>query len=498
MSRTISWEARNKWLDIGIELNLKKGDLDSIKARYNNNEDCFTEMLNLWLKTTPKPTLKDLQEALRKPAVGFDQLAEDLENEYLKNQAGLTPTKNISIKKFIASLHVLLIAVLLIGVYHTSTYTQVSVKDCYATGRGIEMAIVGEGANAVLYTVDPRGKAYHREVETVCELMHKSTGKRLDCKAKKIRGNQFQISYQPTSRGRHQLHIKVEGEHIKGSPFTITVIRKFGDPIATIPRVHPYSITLDQQGQMIIGERRNISIFNSSLKRLWSFGSPRSCPRQFENPQDIAVDSNGNLLVTDRLNHKIMKFSQDGSFITQVGKHGEGSLEFKDPHGVAIHPQNGLIYVSDTKNHRIQVINHNLTKCNNTFGTKGRKEGQLHEPYGLAFDSTGNVYVTDHQNHRIQVFTAEGEFLRQIGKEGVHEGELYYPSDITIDSEDIVYVTQTHFDYCRISLFTSEGKFLTSFKKMPEHINDHFDPRGIAVDQNGIVYVIDLPDIHLF
>ena len=83
--RRACWEARAKWIDIGIELNLKKTDLDAIQDK-NNSDQCFTEMLTLWLKQAdPLPTQKVLVEALRQPTVNLGQLAGHVERQNLSN-----------------------------------------------------------------------------------------------------------------------------------------------------------------------------------------------------------------------------------------------------------------------------------------------------------------------------------------------------------------------------------------------------------------------------
>ena len=70
-------------MDIGIELDLKKPDLDAIETNFGNDlTKCFTEMLTLWLKQVdPLPTQGALVEALRSPIVNLGQLAESVENE---------------------------------------------------------------------------------------------------------------------------------------------------------------------------------------------------------------------------------------------------------------------------------------------------------------------------------------------------------------------------------------------------------------------------------
>ena len=83
-------------------------------------------------------------------------------------------------------------------------------------------------------------------METVtCELVPE----KIDCSVKKIEASQYEISYQAITRGRHQLHVKVEGNHIKGSPFPITVIKKLGTPIKTISGVkRPWGVAVNQRG----------------------------------------------------------------------------------------------------------------------------------------------------------------------------------------------------------------------------------------------------------
>ena len=90
--RSAVWEARKEWKNIGIELDLIVTDLDVIKDSNSGNVvDCLTEMLSLWLKKVdPLPTWSTLVRALKQPAVGFEQLAEDLELVHIKDNGGLS------------------------------------------------------------------------------------------------------------------------------------------------------------------------------------------------------------------------------------------------------------------------------------------------------------------------------------------------------------------------------------------------------------------------
>ena len=371
---------------------------------------------------------------------------------------------------------------------------QLSLERCFATGKGLEVAEPGERATAVVHLVDQNRKACTTPMETVtCELVPE----KIDCSVTKMEASQYKISYQANSQGRHQLHIKVEGEHIKGSPFPVTVMKKLGTPIKIISGVkRPWGVAVNQKGEIIVGEsgEHHITIFSPIGEKLQSFGSRGSGNGQFDNPHGVAVDGDSNILVVEGTAHRIQKLTSTGNFIETVGKKGNKLLEFSEPIGIAIHPLSKKVYVADRNNNRIQILNPDLT-FSSSFGSQGSGIGQFQYPWDVAFDSTGNVYVADNWNHCIQVFTPEGKLLRKFGKYGRGNGELRDPSGISIDSNNLVYVTER--DNHRVSLFTCEGNFLMSFGARGSEPGQFDCPCGIAVDKNGIVYVSDLKNDRL-
>ena len=91
------------------------------------------------------------------------------------------------------------------------------------TGKDSKLHEAIEGKTSIAY-VDAGDKGYLiSEASVTCQLKSELMGAVTKCLVKHIMAtNKFQVSYQATSQGRHQLHIKVKGEHIKGSPFTVT------------------------------------------------------------------------------------------------------------------------------------------------------------------------------------------------------------------------------------------------------------------------------------
>ena len=76
-----AWDARAKWYNIGLELDIDPGTLDTIKGNSDNIDDQFRAMLTTWLKMVePKPTWEALAEALRSPTVGCGHLADLIES----------------------------------------------------------------------------------------------------------------------------------------------------------------------------------------------------------------------------------------------------------------------------------------------------------------------------------------------------------------------------------------------------------------------------------
>ena len=364
-------------------------------------------------------------------------------------------------------------------------------EKCYATGKGLEVATIRELATIILHAVEADGKECEQPlVNTSCELVSDAGGSTVKGAVQKKEKNKYTISYQPTHRGRHQLHVKVEGVPIRESPFVVVArlpIQNLGTPIKTIGGLNrPWGVAVNQRGEVIVAEYGGdcISIFSPSGEKIRTFGSKGSAQGQFKWPRGVAVDGDGNILVVD--NHRIQKFTGDGKFITAVDR--KGNKQFSSPTGVTINHRNRRVYICDQSNHRIQILNADLT-FSDSFGSCGRGDGQFTYPWGIALDSTGNVYVADTSGHRIQVFTAEGKFLRKFGKSGSGSGELKFPSSVSIDSDNIVYVTEDD-NHC-VSMFTSEGQFLRSFGTKGEGPGQFNYPRGIAVDRDGLVYVSD-------
>ena len=265
-------------------------------------------------------------------------------------------------------------------------------------------------------------------------------------------------------------------------------VEKLGTPIHTIGGVkEPMGVAINQKGEVIVIEGKGVSVFSPSGEKLLSFGTHGSGQGQFLLSWGLTVDGEGCIYVTD-IDHHIQKFTNKGRFLSAVGTKSIAYLQFNNPLFITFNSVNGKLYVADTCNSCVQVLNSDLT-FSSTFGSYGSGKGQFNHPYGIACDATGNVYVADFDNYRIQVFTAEGRFLRVFSSFGFGRGGLDCPCGLAVDSNGFVYVSE-HFKR-RVSVFTSEGRFVKSFGEHGNGPRQFACPRGLAVDSYGVLYVCD-------
>ena len=352
-------------------------------------------------------------------------------------------------------------------------------------------AMVGEKSTAVLQAISYNGQPCEVPIKlSECELVSEITGIRARGSVERKGQSQYEISYQPTVKGRHQLYVQVEGQHIRGSPFNIVAkspVQNLGTPVLTIGRVvEPWGVAINQRGEVVVADYDGhcISVFSPSGKKLRSFGTRGSAAGEMVYPRGVTVDGEQNILVVDDV-QGIQKYTSSGAFVTSTLNTQCANLA--DILDIAYNPSNGKIYAA-SMNNCVHILNSDLT-ISHTFGKQDGSERQFSVFCGIACDSTGKVYVADSGNHRIQVFTARGRLLRVFGRRGNAQGELGGPIGVSIDTQGLVYVSEK--DNHRVSVFTSEGQFVTSFGRKGKGAGQFNEPLRLAVDLGGVVYVCD-------
>jgi tripartite motif-containing protein 71 len=159
------------------------------------------------------------------------------------------------------------------------------------------------------------------------------------------------------------------------------------------------------------------------------------------NPRDVRLDADGRLFVADFGGHAIRIFdAATGRLSHTIGRRGNLPGELNSPVQLAI--AGDEVYVSDSRNHRVQVFSKQGDVLR-AFGQKGSGPNGLDTPHGIAIDAAGHIYVADHRNHRVQVFTRNGTYVRSLGREGAAPGELNLPLGLCIDAAGLLHVVDS-------------------------------------------------------
>jgi tripartite motif-containing protein 71 len=257
-------------------------------------------------------------------------------------------------------------------------------------------------------------------------------------------------------------------------------------------------IALDGTGNLFLAEFDDDLIYKYSLagKELAHWGGHGSGPGQLEAPDKLALDTQGNLYVTEvgsrstgeGQNNRVQKFSPTGTPLAQWGTFGSAPGQFNAPIGIAV-DQQGDIYVADVGNHRIQKLS-SLGQPLVQWHTVGSGTGEETEiGYDLALDAGGNVYVSEPHpfsdgNDRIQKFSPSGALLATWGGSGTGPGQFSNPTGLAVDLKGDVFVVDWNNN--RIQELSPTGQFLAQW---PGPEPGFKFVSKIALDDHGNIYV---------
>jgi hypothetical protein len=117
----------------------------------------------------------------------------------------------------------------------------------------------------------------------------------------------------------------------------------------------------------------------------------------FNRETDIAWDKDDNMFISDGYgNSRVVKIAKDGTWIKAVGTHGNGQDQFNTPHGISVDKSEGLVYVGDRGNYRIQVYDTDLNFKASYGGVGMPWSVQVTPKYLYSGDGTGKIYRLDH------------------------------------------------------------------------------------------------------
>jgi GT2 family glycosyltransferase/sugar lactone lactonase YvrE len=190
-----------------------------------------------------------------------------------------------------------------------------------------------------------------------------------------------------------------------------------------------------------IDARNNISTVAGENARGGAYGGDFSeaTEAQLDTPSDVAFAPDGDLVIADTYNHRIRRVDRDTGVITTIAGSGKAAYDGDDkpateaalhaPNAVAAAP-NGDIYIADTLNYRIRMVDH-ATGLIHTIagvglpgetGTVGdgfpATQAFLNMPSDVVIGPTGDIYIADMHHQRVRRIDARTRIITTVAGTG--------------------------------------------------------------------------------
>ena len=239
----------------------------------------------------------------------------------------------------------------------------------------------------------------------------------------------------------------------------------------------PAGVTVDNKsGNIYVADQSDncVKVFDSTGKYLFKFGDNEGEGKMYY-PIGVAICGDRILITQD--NSCILNYQLNGKFISRIGREGRGELEFNILYSLTIDESNGDIYICDSSNNRIQILNNDLS-FKSQFG-----KDILKYPLDVKL-SKEYIYILDTSNPCLHLYN----YYHILQKSVISRGnglEVIFPYFFFVDQTDNILIS----DYISnsIHIFNTEFRLIHNIP-----VSDL--PTGVTVDKQGRVIVVCLAD----
>jgi len=249
----------------------------------------------------------------------------------------------------------------------------------------------------------------------------------------------------------------------------------------------PRSVAVDSQDHLFVVDMTGrVQKFSPDGRFLVSWQMPQTDKGK---PKGMCRDQKGHIVVLEPHYSHVNHFSTDGKLVEQWGRHGTNAGQLAFPRSVAVDSKGNLFVSEYGLTERVQSFSAEGRTLLTSIGHEGKGDGQFMRAEGLGMDRADRLYVADSCNHRVQIFSSDGKWLQTYGRAGRGTGELSYPYDVRVDDTGHQYVCE--FGNSRIQIFDAHGRSVEILGGVGTEPGKFNNPWSVALDSRGNLYVAD-------
>ena len=213
----------------------------------------------------------------------------------------------------------------------------------------------------------------------------------------------------------------------------------------------------------------------------------------FHEPRQIGIGPDGILNIIDTVHHRFVRMDTDGHIQRICGERAsEGSTlgKFNWPRGLKVDEATGQIWVADTKQNRVQIINPDCSGVTYVGSGQGSGLSQLNWPYAIDIRQSDRIaFIADTENNRVVAYNvATRQAIGTYGSTGSGWNQMLKPQSIAVDpATGHLLIADTENNRIKV-VSTTDGVNYTTLNNVDRGFNH---PEGISTDAQGRIYVAD-------
>ena len=205
---------------------------------------------------------------------------------------------------------------------------------------------------------------------------------------------------------------------------------------------------------------------------------------QFRSPQAISISQNRIIYIVDTGNNRIQLLDLKGNFIKSIGGFGFTSDKFDRPNDIWVRSLIN-IYIADYNNHRIQRYDGSMNYLSSlTSNDALNVQFQFYEVISCVVNSQQDLFLLDGSDNKIIKFNRNGQPERSFGDYESGDGQLIQPVQMDIVQQKYLIVSDP--DQQAILVFDFFGNYLKRIAS-----EQMIAPSGLTVTDDGEVLVAD-------